>query len=340
MHVRGLIGVALALLSCTALATQQRSFVSAGGNDANTCTLAAPCRSFAVAIAQTLAGGEVIVLDSAGYGSVAINSSIAITAPPGIYAGVSALSGDGISITGPVFSPIAVRLAGLTIVGLGGVNGIIIIGNAAVEIERCRVSGMNGDGLAQPASYSTLTIRGSEFSGNNGSGIQSSGGILIVADTVVKGNGASGLHSNSGFVSIHGSTFNLNLRGVELGGSVEATIATSEIYANVLEGVNIAPIGQLTMAGSLVGTNGTHGIVADDAIVSISGSVIARNLHSGIRVMGPNPRVTLESTKIVENGEWGIYILGGVVQTLQNNTIVNNTPSNVFGGALTPIGLQ
>jgi len=340
MRVGEFVAVAFALLSCTTFAAQQRSFVSASGNDANACTLTAPCRSFAAAIAQTLAAGEVIVLDSAGYGSVTISSSITITAPPGIYAGVSVLSGEGISITGPIFDPIAVRLTGLTIVGLGGANGIIIIGNAAVDIERCRVSGMNGDGLAQPASYSTLTIRGSEFSGNNGSGIQSTGGILIVADTVVKGNGASGLLSNSGFVSIRGSTFNLNLRGLELGGSAEATIVTTEIYANSLEGVSISPVGQLTMVGSLVGTNGTHGIVATDAIVSLSGSVIARNLHSGIRVMGPNPRVTLESTKIVENGEWGIYILGGVVQTLQNNTIVNNTPSNVFGGALTPIGLQ
>ena len=339
MRLREIVAVAFALLSCNTFAAQQRSFVSASGNDANACTLTAPCRSFAAAIAQTLAAGEVIVLDSAGYGSVAISSSISITAPPGIYAGVSVLSGDGISINGPIFDPIAVRLTGLTIVGLGGANGIFIIGNAAVEIQRCHVSGMNGDGLAQLANYSTLTIRGSEFSRNNGIGIQSSGGILIVADTVVKGNGASGLRSNSGYVSIRGSTFNLNLRGIELGGSVEATITTSEIYVNLLEGVNIAAIGQLTMSGSLVGTNGTHGIAADEARASISDSVIARNLHSGIRVTGPNSRVTLESTKIVDNFEWGINILGGVVQTLQNNTIVNNLPGDVIG-SLAPISLQ
>jgi len=340
MSIRATAGIVLAIGSFGALAAQQRSFVASTGNDANACSLTAPCRSFAAAIMQTSPGGEVVVLDSAGYGPVTISQSVTITAPAGVYAGVSVLSGAGISISSPPISPIHVRLAGLTIVGLGGVNGIVIIGNAAVEIERCSVSGMSGDGLSQPASYSTLAIRGSEFSGNDGSGIQSSGGILIVHDTVVRGNGASGLRSNAGFVSIGGGAFNLNLRGIELGATVEATIANAEIYANSFEGVSISPIGQLTMTGSLVGTNGTDGMAVADAGGSISGSVIARNLHSGIRVTGSNSRVTLESTKIVENRESGITILGGVVQTLQNNTITNNVPSDVGGGALTPIGLQ
>ena len=53
-------------------AAAQRTFVSAGGVDNPNCSLAAPCRSFASAIAATLSGGEVIVLDSAGYGPVTI----------------------------------------------------------------------------------------------------------------------------------------------------------------------------------------------------------------------------------------------------------------------------
>src|SRR5215468_5945869 len=62
----------------------QRAFVSTGGNDANPCSLAAPCRGFAAAVTAVAASGEVIVLDSGGYGPVVINKPVDITAPPGV----------------------------------------------------------------------------------------------------------------------------------------------------------------------------------------------------------------------------------------------------------------
>src|SRR5215471_13629595 len=77
---------------------QQRTFVSGGGNDLNACSRTAPCRTFGHAISQTSVGGEVIVLDSAGYGAFTITQAVSIIAPPGIYAGISVFSGDGIDI--------------------------------------------------------------------------------------------------------------------------------------------------------------------------------------------------------------------------------------------------
>ena len=61
-------------------APAQRTFVSSGGLDTNTCLLAAPCRGFQAALLQTNAGGEIVVLDSAGYGPVTINKAVS---PPG-----------------------------------------------------------------------------------------------------------------------------------------------------------------------------------------------------------------------------------------------------------------
>src|SRR5215470_7149502 len=87
-------------------ALSQRTFVASTGDDgpsaAAGCTLAQPCRSFAAAMAHTLFGGEVVVLDSAGYGPVTISQSVAITAPAGVYAGISVLtaSGDGVVVAG------------------------------------------------------------------------------------------------------------------------------------------------------------------------------------------------------------------------------------------------
>src|SRR5215831_3490796 len=95
--------ILLALLAATtdAGASAQRTFVASYGLTSNTafnCSLAKPCRAFGEAIGVTNAKGEVIVLDSAGYGPVTITKSVSLVAPPGIYAGITVLSGDGVTI--------------------------------------------------------------------------------------------------------------------------------------------------------------------------------------------------------------------------------------------------
>src|SRR5262249_54412423 len=83
---------ALLTVAGQAQAQANRTFVSGQGSDSNPCSLAAPCRSFAGALAQTNAGGEITVLDSAGYGTVTINKSVTITNPGGVEAGVTTTS--------------------------------------------------------------------------------------------------------------------------------------------------------------------------------------------------------------------------------------------------------
>ena len=119
-------------------ATAQRTFVASTGNDANPCTLAAPCRGFAAAIANTKLGGEVIALDSAGYGPVTITQAVTITAPGGVYAGVSVATGDGITINAPGAE---VTLRGLTITGIGGLSGVHFTSGALLRVEACEISG-------------------------------------------------------------------------------------------------------------------------------------------------------------------------------------------------------
>src|SRR5215467_8341508 len=96
LFVAGLFG-ALSVTSASAQA--QRTFVSGLGSDSNPCARTAPCRTFTQALLGTAAGGEVVVLDSAGYGAFTITQPVSIIAPPGVYAGISVFSGDGITIT-------------------------------------------------------------------------------------------------------------------------------------------------------------------------------------------------------------------------------------------------
>jgi hypothetical protein len=82
---------------------QIRTFVSGLGDDANPCSRLAPCRTFQVAVNTVTAGGEVVALDSAGYGTFAVfNKTLTVEAPDGVYAGITVPAGgtDGILIGG------------------------------------------------------------------------------------------------------------------------------------------------------------------------------------------------------------------------------------------------
>src|SRR5215469_9168298 len=106
-----------ALASSDAYALANRTFVSGNGSDANPCSLAAPCRSFAGALAQTSPGGEIAVLDTAGYGAVTITKPISIVNEEGVEAGITVTSGDGITINAGASD--VINLRGLTLVGAG-----------------------------------------------------------------------------------------------------------------------------------------------------------------------------------------------------------------------------
>src|SRR6266550_2790509 len=100
MNRPGFIATLLFSAASMAQAAAPRTFVASTGVDSNPCSLTAPCRSFGAAVVLTNAGGSVIVLDSAGYGPVTITQSVSLIAPDGIYAGITASSGNAIAISG------------------------------------------------------------------------------------------------------------------------------------------------------------------------------------------------------------------------------------------------
>src|SRR5215813_9490781 len=82
-------------------------------DDANACTLAAPCRQFTKALTVVNNGGEIIVLDSGGFNPFTISIGVSILAE-GVVADVAS-SSDGIVIN----ANDNVTLRGLTITGTG-----------------------------------------------------------------------------------------------------------------------------------------------------------------------------------------------------------------------------
>src|SRR5215467_6975453 len=144
----------------------QRTFVSGLGSNSNPCSRTAPCRTFTQAISQTVSGGEVVVLDSAGYSAFTITQAVSIVAPPGVYAGISAFSGDGIDINAGASDTVILR--GLTINNQGSSgSGIVFNTGGTLHIEGIVVNGFTtGTGIDFRAA-ANFEVKDSIIRGNN-----------------------------------------------------------------------------------------------------------------------------------------------------------------------------
>jgi hypothetical protein len=128
--------LALGLSAAPAEAGPNRTWVSGTGTDSGACTRAAPCKTFAFALTQTAAGGEIDVLDPAGYGLVTITKAISIINDGVGAATIGTSSGNAITINAGATD--SVHLRGLTLTGLGsGLSGIVFQAGGNLAIENC-----------------------------------------------------------------------------------------------------------------------------------------------------------------------------------------------------------
>jgi parallel beta-helix repeat protein len=296
--------ILLLAISTDSDATAQRTFVSVSGTSNASCSLVAPCRSFAQAIAATSAGGEIIVLDSGGYGAVTITKSVSIIAPPGIYAGLSVFSGDGITINAPTAT---VVLRGLSVNGQGGSIGIHLQSAARVRIENCIVSNMNSHGIYHVAPNGELIVVDTMVRDNQGTG------IAVVADM-----GSAVLDR----VRVEHSAFN--------GFYVVATPGSAGVLATVVDSVlthnGVNGIWADTVSGS------TTTIVVERSVISYNGD----NGFKGTAAVGSQV-ATLDGTVANDNGGHGIWSSGGQsISTWSRNVVNRNSGVGLFtdGGAV------
>ena len=154
--------VLLAGLPLFTHAAGTRTHVSNAGNDANTafsCDSAHPCRTFAAALTQTTPGGEILAIDSSGYGKVVIDRSVSIVAAPGVFAGIGVGAGGnatGVEIATP---GVDVVLRGLAITGQGGTYGIEMTNGASLSVENCVISNFSSSSQHGLAVSGAATVR-------------------------------------------------------------------------------------------------------------------------------------------------------------------------------------
>jgi hypothetical protein len=163
----------LTLAAAPAFALNGRSAVAITGVDSNPCTVVSPCRNMAAAMLATAPGGEVLVLDSGGYGPFTITQAIQIIASPGVLAFISAASGDAITVNAHPTDNINLRGFYLDGAGTGG-NGITVNSANSVSCGGCTITGFAGNGINFiPSAGSTahLVVNESTIHTNSGSGI-------------------------------------------------------------------------------------------------------------------------------------------------------------------------
>jgi hypothetical protein len=292
------LALATAFHVAPALAQSARTFVSGHGSDGNPCTLASPCRGFARAVTQTAAGGEIDVLDPAGYGAVTITQAVSIVndgvgtssvlvPPPG-------RGGVGITINaGPSD---AVHLRGLTIDGEGaGVSGIQFNSGGSLTVVNCVIRHNTSAGiLFVPIDASNLFVSNTLVNDNAGGT-----GILIQA-----GLGTAGA----------------SLNHVETDGNAIGVAATTSGSG----ALNVA------VSDSVASGNSQIGFKADDigsgAATLLLFHVVAANNNIGVQAAGSGPSSTasLAQSTVTGNANGWEAIGNGSVLSYADNYIDGN----------------
>ena len=295
--------LALGVSIAPAHAQLARTFVSSFGSDANDCNRLTPCRTFQRAHDNTLAAGEITVLDPGGYGSVTITKGISIINDGVGEAGVL-VSGGGNGITVNISGAGAVSLRGLTVkgIGFGGGNGIVLSNGLSLTIENCAIRTLTGSGAIgygikiEPTGLSDLAILNTIISNNMQWGVSI---VPIGAGTVVAtlsrvqllNNNQDGLLIASG---VAGAT-----------GPINAVAEDSLAARNSLAGFNVASFGP-------------------QASLMLIRSVIAHNI-TGVQV-GVGAAATLrvgQSSLTGNQTSWAVSS-GAVLQSYGDNNINGN----------------
>jgi Right handed beta helix region len=266
--LRLIIFISVAVISaaiCTTAQAQSRVFVSGLGDDLNPCTRTAPCRNFQRAHDVVAADGEVVALDSAGYGAVAITKSVTLDGA-GQHAGITAPSGAAVTINA---ASAKVVLRDLTLNGAGATYGINTTVVGVLHIEGCIVNGFSITGI-----FVNL----------------SGGGSIYIKDTIARNNASSGIIIETSTGTVEASVDhcraenNVNGGGFVAGAGARVTVSHSVAAGNGSSGfLASAGSGETAAmnADHCVASNNDHGFessgVAGTATMRVGRSTATNN---------------------------------------------------------------
>lgn len=316
------------LAAGTLQAQPVRTWVSSTiGSDFNPCSKDAPCRTFGAAINLVQAGGEVVVLDSGGFGQVVINQSVTILSPAGTHGAIAPTAGDAITVDGDP-STIIVNLRGLYLNGQGAASGISVTQAKAVHVEDCVINGFAEAGV----DFQTLGT--SE---------------IYLLNTIIRNNGAEGVTIRSTGGTARGLIDGCRLEW-NLGDGVAITDAAKFVVRNtfykpniplsrgvVARGLTAGAVADVVVEDSAFFGGGSHVGVSVEAVNGEAHMMVNRtvitNCVAGIRLDGANTSVRVSDSSVVHNMAGASAFNQGVLETRGNNAFNNNNVDFPLGHA-------
>lgn len=259
--------------TASAFALNNRSAVSSTGLDTNPCSVASPCRSFGAAMAQTTPSGEIIALDSAGYGPFSIAGPVTISGAPGVHAAISVTSGTGISVNATTSDRIILR--NLVLIGSGGDLGINFTLGGELRVLNCLVRGFNATAINASAGKLVVdhtSVLDQSQSFGAGIAVDDTPGAknLMVTNSLIEGNDFGIYVGSSSSAMITSSTIAHGSYGVY----ISATSGTSIAAMATLESCTIAFEGTGVSVGAIGSGNTAAVYLSQNEIVYSSTGVL------------------------------------------------------------------
>jgi len=264
---------------------QTRTYVSGTGNDSNACIVSAPCKTFQAALALTVAGGEIFVLNSANYGAVAVNKAVSITSE-GAVAGVLATSGVAIAISAGAND--VINLRGLDIDGgNAGATGIQFNSGQSLNIQKSTIRNFTNTGINfTPNGASTLSATDILVTGNGNNGVLVSSGASAVVNGVLNRVTASkngvGIFANSASVNITMTDTVASNNNYGVGASASAVMVRNSTISSNAIGLAADQVATVRVGQSTITANGTGSNTANGGqVISYGNNNISGNASNG-----------------------------------------------------------
>jgi hypothetical protein len=326
---------AVALAPFAASAQVFRAYLTLDGNDANPCTVAAPCRLLPAALAAVSDGGEIWMLDSGNYniGPVAIAKSVKILAVPGALGSVVALGGDAIDI--------------------GTAGAKVTLRNLNIAPFSAASASFTGVRMTNGAALALENVRVLDFATGRGVWVSTAAKVSVL-DSVFR-NYSTGLVLAEGAQgNVSGSTFEL---GANAGINVSTTLAGVSTLATISRSVisksNSGILGEVFASNSAIRVyvhdsvmeyNNDVGVAAyvggaytgSVADVTLGNSMVVTSNYC-VRSLGPGARAWVSGSTL-NNCSFGLYASsGGVLESAGNNMVRNCSPCAT---GVTAVGTQ
>ncbi|MBV8566650.1 MAG: hypothetical protein JO273_14450 [Methylobacteriaceae bacterium] len=322
------LGGALAVIAASspAAALNARSWVASTGSDGNSCTRSSPCATFAGALAETSAGGEINCVDQGDFSNatgLSIGKSITIDCEGAQgHFGFPFVDAEAIFVNASASDVVTLR--GLDIDGNNAAGiGINFNGGAALHIEKCSIRNFAATGA------NVLVAGIADFAPNS---------ELFVSDTVVTNNGTG--TPGAGILIIPfvpNSTAKVTLNRVEAKGNFFGIKADgTQVSGGVI---------QMTVRDTVSAGNASNGIVGTGnasgpaIVMMIDHSASSHNAAGfGVIADGPKTTIRLGGSSIAGNINGVGVSNGGLLQSYGTNQINGNSNDGI--ASLTPIGLH